>query len=69
MDNLQVFYPQQGEFPDVDTPVLGFWDGEDFGLAKVVPDGEGSPLWFRMDGEDWVICDEPTCYRLTDDDK
>lgn len=46
---------------------LPCFSGEYLTLAKVAPDGEGEPLWFRMDGEDWVLCDEPTCYRLQDE--
>lgn len=67
MDDVQVFYPKDNEFPNIDTAVLAFWDGDDFALAKVTPDGEGEPLWFRMDGKDWVLCDPPTCYRLQDE--
>lgn len=66
MGNPMVFYPAQGEYPDYDTPVTAFFDGDDVGQAKVVTDGEGAPLWFRMDGEDWVICDAPICYKLND---
>lgn len=67
MEDVRIFYPKQGEYPDIDDVVFAFWSDDDFAIAKVAPDGEGEPLWFRMDGEDWVVCDEPTCYRLQDE--
>jgi hypothetical protein len=67
MEDARLFYPSDGEYPDEGDVVTGFWDGEDFGQAKVTPDGEGSPLWFRKDDDDWVLCDEPVCWKENND--